>query len=612
MRSSAVEQEVFLTCAHNTLVYALQPIVNIHTGSIYGYEALLRGVAELGFKDVFALLNYAWKGNFSGTLDTLLRNLAIARFAQLPNAGRYRLFFNLDSRLLEQEHPDKTIKLLQHHGLTPDNLCLELSEKIDLTASTNLSEVIASYRRHRFQLAIDDFGSGYAGLRLLYEHPPDLLKIDRFFISGIANDHKKRLFVAHMVQLAHVMGIHVIAEGIETEKEFLACKEAGCDLAQGYLIAHPELDLALLPDSYTEVIEMNRRDRRVSYGDLELIKERLEYLPPLSASASVKAMFEAFRLAKIHQVIPVLDHCERPLGLIHEVDIKDYIYSIYGRELIMNPAFSRSLQDFARPCPAVDIHLSTERLLEAFSADINPAGLIVTQDARYLGFISATSLLQLLEQKNLAAARDQNPLTKLPGNIPIHEYVSHILSERDCTWHLAYFDFDNFKAFNDHYGFRLGDRAILMFAELLQKHLSPRTWFIGHIGGDDFFAGIKDAPRQQAIEQMQHLLAKFRVDIQSLYDPQDRQRGHLRARDRFGEERDMPLMRCSAALIEIRPGENFGTVDTLSRIIAAMKHQAKASSSGLVFRHDSDPHGCALILTETPLLDVDTLDAAAS
>lgn len=597
--AAPAEQYVFFAQARRTLAYALQPIVNIHTGSVYGHEALLRGVTELGFKDVSGLLDHAWNSGFACALDRLLRDLAITRFAQLPNASRYRLFFNLDPHLLDLDRPQITSDLLRRHGLSPETFCLELSEKASLTASPQVAELIEAYRRHRFHLAIDDFGSGYAGLRLLYEHPPDLLKIDRFFISGIAEDHRKRLFVANTVQLAHVMGISVIAEGVETEAEFLACKDVGCDLVQGYLIARPQLDIDVLLPCYEQVIEINRRDQRELHGDLALIQECLTHLTPLSISASVTTMFDAFRVTQVHHVIPVLDDAERPLGLIHEVDIKEYIYSIYGRDLIVNPAFSRSLRDFVRPCPVVDIHASAERLLEAFSANINPSGLLVTQDDRYLGFISATSLLQLVEQKNLAAARDQNPLTKLPGNIPIYEYVSRILGERDSAWHLVYFDFDNFKAFNDHYGFRLGDRAILMFAELLQKHLGAGTWFIGHIGGDDFFAGTQNAPTNQVIDQMRNLLGKFSTDVQSLYDPEDRRRGYVRASDRFGEERDMPLMRCSAAVIEIRPGEDFGNVDSLSRIIAAMKHQAKASSSGLVFRHDPNPRGSALTLPES-------------
>lgn len=595
---STAETDALLDRARTTLEYALQPIVNIHTGAVYGYEALLRGVTELGFPDVYSLLDAAWQRGAACALDTLLRELAISRFAQLPDAGRYRLFFNLDPQLTEFECPELTIELLRRHGLRPDSICLELSERVDLTGNSAIAEVIASYRRAHFQFAIDDFGTGYAGLRMLYEHPPDLLKIDRFFIQGIAHDHRKRLFVANTVQLAHVMGIQVVAEGVETEDEFLACREVGCDLAQGYLIARPQLDAGHLRTSYPLVADLTARERREPHTDAALIEERLEQLPTLVADAGLETMFEVFRRHKNQTVIPLLDHAERPLGLIHESDIKEFIYSRYGRDLIANRAFARFLQDFAQPCPVVDIHDSAERLLGAFSASSNPAGLLVTQDGRYRGFVSAASLLRLIDQKNLAMARDQNPLTKLPGNIPIHAYVSLALAERHHTWYLIYLDFDSFKAFNDHYGFRLGDRAILMFSELLQKHLAGDRWFVGHIGGDDFFAGTRDSPREQVILTLQRLLARFRSDVQSLYDPQDRLRGYLRARDRFGQERDMPLMRCSAALLEIRPGDDYCSVESLGRVIAEMKHRAKSSPSGLVFRHDADPRGSVLAVPD--------------
>ncbi|AHF02779.1 diguanylate cyclase [Marichromatium purpuratum 984] len=585
--SAPAAAETWLAQASDTLRYALQPIVNIHTGCVYGYEALLRGIDRLGFDTVPALLEHAWRLGCAAALDRELRTLAIASFAALPEASRYRLFFNLDPQLIELEDPGHTLRLLEQHGLPPEAVCFELSERADLTASPRVAEVIAAYRRHRFHLAIDDFGSGYAGLRLLYEHPPELLKIDRFFVSGIADDHKKRLFVASTVQLAHVMGIAVIAEGVETERELLACREVGCDLVQGYLVARPQTDHRALRTRYRGIARVNASDRRRTDDDRSLIAACIEPIRPLPVDAEIGAMIEAFRHDRTHHVLPVVDHAERPLGLIHEADIKDVLYSNYGRDLLLNRAFGRSLHDFLRPCPTVDIHDSAERLLGAYCADVNPAGLILTRDARYHGFISATALLQLIEQKNLAAAREQNPLTRLPGNNPVYAYVSHALGERHRTWHLVYLDFDNFKAFNDHYGFRRGDRAILMFAELLRKLLGPEHWFIGHIGGDDFFAGIADVESGVVVRRIEQLLAKFRSDVQSLYDPEDRARGCIHAHDRDGTPRRAALMRCSAALLTIRPGDHHGSVEQLGQTIAELKHRAKASASGLFV----GPHG---------------------
>lgn len=578
-----------LRCVRKHLGHLFQPVVNIHTGCVYGYEALLHGLDTLGLTDLADLIQAARERLVAGDLDLLLREMAIARFAEIPNAHRYRLFFNLDPSLLDADRPIHTIGLLKRHGLGAETLCLEISERAELLSNPSLAELIGAYRQHRFHLAIDDFGSGHAGLRLLYEHPPHLLKIDRFFIRGIAEDPKKRIFVSHTVQLAHVLGILVIAEGVESETEFLACREIGCDLAQGHLIAHPQSDIARLPACHEHIAALNARHQHRHGDDRALIKSCLEFIPPLHVTDNVTALFEAFRQDKAHHMVPVLDGADRPLGLIHESDIKDFIYSAYGRDLLSNRALGRTLRDFVRPCPSVDIHDSAERLLDAYSANVNPAGLFVTENARYLGFISATALLQLIEQKNLAAARDQNPLTKLPGNNPIFEFVSRALSQPEHGWHLAYFDFDNFKAFNDHYGFRRGDRAILMFAELLRKQLGERQWFIGHVGGDDFFAGIRDADRHAPNAQISELLEKFRSDVQSLYDPDDSHRGFIRARDRFGESRDMPLMRASAALLVINPGDDYGNAEHLGQVIAEMKHEAKASPSGLVVR-DSAMH----------------------
>jgi len=288
-----------------------------------------------------------------------------------------------------------------------------------------------------------------------------------------------------------------------------------------------------------------------------------------------------------------LDDADRPLGLVHESDIKDFIYSAYGRDLMVNRAFARQIRDFVRPCPLVDIHDPIDRLLEAYSATSDTAGVLITRDGRYQGFIAATSLLKLVEQKNLAVARDQNPLTKLPGNNPIHRYVSQAISERDHSWHLAYIDFDNFKAFNDYYGFRRGDRAIQLFADLLRAELEQQGWFVGHVGGDDFFAGIRDALLVKVLNRLERLLEKFRIDVQSLYDPEDRRRGYLQAKDRYGQLREMPLMRCSLALLEIRPGDDYSDGDELGRAIAALKHAAKQSASGLVLQRE--PNGLVLV-----------------
>ena len=111
-------------------------------------------------------------------------------------------------------------------------------------------------------------------------------------------------------------------------------------------------------------------------------------------------------------------------------------------------------------------------------------------------------MLKILNEKKLALARDQNPLSNLPGNNSIFDYVFQALRDINNVYALIYFDFDNFKAYNDTCGFRQGDRVILLFSELLKSRSLSRDRFIGHVGGDDFFMAIKGTPLAKVVEEI--------------------------------------------------------------------------------------------------------------
>lgn len=99
-------------------------------------------------------------------------------------------------------------------------------------------------------------------------------------------------------------------------------------------------------------------------------------------------------------------------------------------------------------------------------------GIFITQSEKYRGFINLNSLLTLSYKRNIEIATNQNPLTKLPGNNQIEKFISNSFENANInTTHIIYFDFNDFKPFNDNYGFRQGDRAILIFSELLQKDI---------------------------------------------------------------------------------------------------------------------------------------------
>lgn len=563
--------------------YAFQPIVNIHTGTAYGYEALLRGQQKLGFKTIDAFFDKIFERGLLHNAELILRKKAIEAFSKLNKPKEARLFFNVDQRILDSQdfQPKRTRAILDQYNLLPENVCLELSEKHQTASSERAGEVINLYRGQNYKLAIDDFGAGYSGLKLLYEQQPEFVKIDRFFISGVQKDPKKRLFVSTIVNLSHVMGISVVAEGIETEEEFLACKNIGCDLVQGYFVSRPFIDPLEIHPHYAVVDYVNRKDRRDEKTDHKIIAEEIEYIPPLNIQDPVTNLFDAFIQDKERSFFPIIDNNREPLGLIREANLKEYVYTPYGKDLMANKAIGRTLNDFVERCPTADIHTETEKILEIYAMEEAAEGIIITENQTYAGFLSAASMLRVINAKNLTHARNLNPLSQLPGNNLINDYINAALDKSSDTWTLVYFDFDNFKPFNDTYGFRQGDRAIVLFADLLRKHLSADHVFLGHVGGDDFFAGFKNMEINDVQQRLKIVLDQFASDIESFYEHDAIRQGYITAPDREGQLKKFPLLRSSAAMINLHAGPLLGGSDDIVTLFTLLKKQAKASKDGL-------------------------------
>jgi diguanylate cyclase (GGDEF)-like protein len=576
----------FLQKARKRLDYAFQPIVDIHTGNTFGYEALLRGFDRLGFDSVSGLLNYAREKGLFSALNQVTRTLAIEQFANIAHFGQVKLFLNIDPPILA--HDDRFIDSLEEQmrrfGIPPSTLCLELTEINEVEEEPQVYELINRLRSKMYSLVLDDFGTGYSGLKTLYDHTPNIIKIDRYFISEIARNPRKRLFVTHTVELAHTLGITVIAEGVETEEEFLTCKEMGCELVQGYFIARPILDVDELKTGYAIVKEVNLKDKRNTSNDVGLISAQIKEIAPVREDTQVAELFDIFSRNPSLSMVPVVSYTNTPLGVVYESSLKQLSYSNYGKELMQNKVFRKPLSFFMSSCPIVDINSSAESFLKAYVSDEEYGGVIVVEDQKYYGFLSSIALLRLLNEKNLAIARDQNPLSRLPGNNSIIQYVNEALDQQDDSLHLIYIDFDNFKPFNDKYGFRQGDRAINMFADLMRKRLSYPNCFLGHVGGDDFFIGIANESVAEAWDRIGALRATFQYEVESLYDSESRSRGYIEMLNREGMESRMPLLTFSAAILSLPVRLPGYTLETLSSQIADLKQAAKLSEGGLAQR----------------------------
>ncbi|WP_246832849.1 MULTISPECIES: GGDEF domain-containing protein [unclassified Thalassospira] len=577
-----------------TIDFAFQPIISTHTGRVFGYEALLRNWAEAGFTSIQDVFDTAWETGVLHSVDMQFRAVAINKFARLPGAGKLKLFYNFDSRVVRTTdyRPGQTVELLTAAGLEPDAICLEISERHDISHAHNFQDILLRYRAQGFKVAIDDYGSGFAQMRALYECEPDIIKIDRFFIDGMDKDRRKELFVTQITGFSHLIGAQVVAEGVETLEELMCCRRIGCDFIQGFFVAKPSVILPERTDIIPEIADVLNRHRRQGDHDGELLRSFMIEAQAVPDTIKPNDILDFFQKNADSTIVPVINRRDEPVGIIRDSDFKAFIYTPFGRELLQNPSNRAYMSRFLRRCPSADIRTSLSELLETFVTADTLDGLILTEDGRYLGVLDQRALLRAVNERNTLNARDENPLTRLPGNSAIYRYAANALSHPRRRRFAVYFDFDNFKPFNDRYGFRQGDRAILLFKDILGKALSQNAWFIGHIGGDDFFAYVQSIDFEEAVSAVRRAQAMFDEEIKSFYDPKTRENGFLQGKGRDGIDKHFPLMTVSAALIRVPPERTDITLDHISTEAAKLKDLAKNSpdrfASSIYENDDSD------------------------
>ena len=560
------------------LDYAFQPIIYSHSGKIYAVEALLRNVHEIpGLMSIDDLFDLAFNDDYLYELDLQLREKAISKFAKIKQSN-LKLFYNLDNRIIYNKNYSQgnTAKILKKYNLNKDSICFELSEKGTAIEQNALSTMLQRYKESGYKIAIDDFGIGVSGLKLLYFSEAHIIKLDRFFITNIDQDSKKKLFCSSIIEMAHIMGMQVIAEGIETAKEFYTCKDIGADFIQGYLVQKPTTNIDKIEKIYKNIYSLISEDKRASQNNF-IDEKFIENILSLNVNTSLYDLFLHFKENTKSHFVPITDEFGNFLGIIYESDIKKISYSQYGLSLAQNRTFSSTLLKYIKPALSVEISWGIDKILEIYNLNSNNSlGIFITSSDKYIGFINLNSLLTLSYKRNIEIATNQNPLTKLPGNNQIEKFIdkSFKKNQKDIT-HIIYFDFNDFKPFNDIYGFRQGDRAILIFSELLQKRYSKDS-FIAHIGGDDFFVGLKNKDKEDVFELTSNVQDEFRNSAKNIYSKEDKKNGFIISKDRFNEKRRFELLSVSAAIIEINSKSDISNFDnTLNIVKKASKNSKK-------------------------------------
>jgi EAL domain-containing protein (putative c-di-GMP-specific phosphodiesterase class I) len=229
-----------------------QPIWNLKTESIVGWEALARGPKNSELQSPIVLFDTAERVGRLLDIEHICRNTAI-RNARIGEDQR--LFLNISPHILSDPSFRKgdTRTVIQEVGLRPEQIVFEITEHHAIREYKAFLQLVMHYREQGYQIAIDDVGAGYSGLVTLMQVKPDFVKMDMTLIRGMENDRTKQDIVRAIHEISKGFSGTVIAEGIETHEELECVRRCGVEYGQGYLLGRPSPRTSL--DAYHENIK---------------------------------------------------------------------------------------------------------------------------------------------------------------------------------------------------------------------------------------------------------------------------------------------------------------------------------------------------------------------
>jgi diguanylate cyclase (GGDEF)-like protein len=548
-----------------------QPIIDLNRGDIVGYEGLTRGPSGTPLETPRALFAEAERLRLVGPLEETCWRSALTSMAQQSStrAPGSRLFVNaLPATLLTRDFERIVSCIGERAGIAPSEIVIEISEETRIEDFDSFRAAVSSYRTAGFGVAIDDAGAGHSGLQVMAEIVPDLIKIDAGLTREVDRHKGRRATIEALLVLARTLAIDVIAEGIEREEELATLRDLGVQVGQGYLLARPH-PIVSPRIAFTAGPEWQcaheRRASRITPADtigrLAVSTATVESGVQLHEAV---ALFEARHADGV-----VVVENQRPAGLVMKGHAYELLGRAYGRELYLRRPVELACSsnplvvDYRTPLEDVS------RLAMARDAASLYDHIIVTDDHALMGIVSVQRLLAAITDARVDAARNANPLTGLPGNAMIERELRRCMRERDCVA-LMHLDLDDFKAFNDAYGFHRGDVAITVTAELLSRELAlvHGRHFLGHIGGDDFLA-IVHADAAEALAA--RLPAEFDAHIANLYDEETSRR---MGTPPHGNSTVGPRMTMSVAMAFVEPDDARHYAQLLDALSAA-KRDAK-------------------------------------
>lgn len=571
--------------SEDSLYPVYQPIVNLADATVHAHEALIRGPRGSALHTPDALLRAAAHERLGFEFEYACLAAVLRNWGQMDVPGR--LFVNISAAVLKQlitsQGADALLKLIDDLGILSRMLVLEITEHERVDDMDSLADVVAQVRRAGVSLALDDFGDGRSSLRLWSQLKPEVVKIDKYFTKNISQHGDKLKTIQALLQIADIFGTSLVAEGIETKEDLRVLRDLGISYGQGYFLGHPNPEPVQYLDieaqrvlGERQIVVFPELSRAMPNGQLRNIA--LIDAPTVSVDTSNDALAVCFAQWPALHAVAVLER-EQPVALINRAQFMNEYSKLYYREVwgrkpcVVHANFHPRLIERDHSVDELVGILTSED--QRYLSD----GFIVTENGRYVGLGTGDQLVRSVTETRIEAARHANPLTSLPGNIPISQHMDRLIKKK-VRFTACYADLNNFKPFNDYYGYWRGDEMIRLLARLAMEQCDPQRDFLGHVGGDDFMLLFQSPDWRARSESLVHA---FNTQAVGLFDAAAQVAGGIEAEDRHGLLRFFPFTTVSVGAVVI-DGGRFARAEEVANLAALAKHDAKHTGAGLYER----------------------------
>lgn len=553
-----------------------QPIISLRDGSILGHEALSRITCESEIKNADMLFSVAGECKRLWELELLCRTMALeAAYKFMVPPYSKKLFINVNPNTMHDENFRKgfTREFLMQYEIAPHNVIFEITERNVITDMEGFMATIDHYKGQDYRIAIDDAGAGYSGLNLISDVNPNYIKLDMKLIRDINTDSLKFALVKGMVELSKASNISLIAEGIETYEELDTLVNLGVQYGQGYLIQMPSAEVKEIGQEVLNALKkINLKKNHIYQSNISdiYIRNLCTNTSTISSREKVSDVYDfcmhdpdCFGLCVVEDDIPV--------GIVVREKLALKLSGNYGYALYQNKPISKIMDnDFLIVDHNTPVSVVSSMAMSRANNKLYDF-IVVTENDRYIGTVTIKDLLKKTTEIEISAAKHKNPLSGLPGNQIIEQKLSQCI-DNSPEYSVAYLDIDNFKAYNDVYGFENGDLVIKLLADILKKRISCDQ-FVGHVGGDDFAVIIYEHVSE---EYFQDIVRQFESDVLSLYSREDTAKGYITTTNRHGQLERYPLITLTVVAVNNRE-KSFSNVFELTAMLAALKKIAKQS-----------------------------------